>query len=114
MLGLPKSSKSSPNPFCEWCCASKLKRTPYPKESATRASKPIYRMFTDLSGRKRKSLANFEYYELFVDDCTRKVWVYFLKTKAECPSVIGRHIKMVEREKAPLKVAARVHKFFNM
>ena len=105
MLGLPKSSKSSPNPFCEWCCASKLKRTPYPKESATRASKPIYRMFTDLSGRKRKSLANFEYYELFVDDCTRKVWVYFLKTKAECPSVIGRHIKMVEREKAPLKVA---------
>ena len=105
MLGLPKSSKSSPNPFCEWCCASKLKRTPYPKESVTRASQPIYRMFTDLSGRKRKSLANFEYYELFVDDCTRKVWVYFLKTKAECPSVIARHIKMVEREKAPLKVA---------
>jgi len=102
LLGLSVSNK---NPFCEWCVRSKLKRTKYPEEASTRASLPIYRLFTDLSGRKRPSLAGYQYFQLFVDDYSRKIWIYFLKLKSEADVIIDTHIKMVEREKYPLKVA---------
>jgi hypothetical protein len=62
-------------------------------------------MFTDLSGKKSRSLAGYYYYQLFLDDFSRKLWIYFLKKKSEAPAKIQRHINMVEREKAPLKVA---------
>jgi transposase InsO family protein len=105
LLGLPRSSKEDENPFCEWCVLAKQRRTVYPKEAATRAVFPIYRLFTDLSGIKRPSLAGYQYFQLIVDDCSRKVWLYLLKKKSEAAEVMSAHIKMVEREKYPLKVA---------
>ena len=42
---------------------------------------------------------------LFLDDCSRKVWCYLLKSREEAPTKIQEHVKMVERQKSPLKVA---------
>jgi hypothetical protein len=42
---------------------------------------------------------------LFLDDHSRKVWCYLLKSREEAPAKIKDHVKMVERQKSPLKVA---------
>jgi hypothetical protein len=42
---------------------------------------------------------------LFLDDYSRKVWCYLLKSREEAPTKIQEHVKMVERQKSPLKVA---------
>jgi hypothetical protein len=42
---------------------------------------------------------------LFLDDCSRKVWCYLLKSRDEAQVKIQEHVKMVERQKYPLKVA---------
>ena len=92
MLGLPPKSHSCPNPKCVWCAQGKITTTKFPKETISRASVPIYRMFTDLSGKKSRSLAGYYYYQLFLDDFSRKLWIYFLKKKSEAPAKIQRHI----------------------
>ena len=39
---------------------------------------------TDLWGPSPvASLGGFQYYITFIDDCSRKIWVYFLKNKSD-------------------------------
>ena len=45
------------------------------------------------------------YYQLIVDDFSRKVWIYFLKSRSDASLKIKYHVQLVEREKYPLKVA---------
>jgi histone deacetylase 1/2 len=42
---------------------------------------------------------------LFLDDYSRKVWCYLLKNREEAPTKIQEHVKMIERQKSPMKVA---------
>ena len=65
----------------------------------------IYRLHSDLSGIKVKSLQGYRYYMLFLDDHSRKVWCYLLLSRDEAQNKIKEHIKLVERQKSPLKVA---------
>ena len=105
LLNLPPSSLLSVNPVCEWCAVCKSKRRPFPQETVSRAARVIYRLHSDLSGIKVKSLLGFRYYMLFLDDYSRKVWCYLLKNREEAPTKIQEHVKMVERQKSPMKVA---------
>ena len=59
LLKLPPSSSSCPNPVCEWCAVFKSKRRPFPQETVSRAARVIYRLHSDLSGIKVKSLSGF-------------------------------------------------------
>ena len=42
---------------------------------------------------------------LFLDDYSRKVWCYLLISRDEAQNKIKEHVKLVERQKNPLKVA---------
>ena len=94
-----------PVPRCESCCTTKLVRHNIEKEAMTRASKPLFRVFADLSGRKRSSLAGYRYYLIIVDDYSRKRWVYWLKEKSEAYSKLVDFVVMVERQQPNFKIA---------
>ena len=84
--------------FCEPCVMAKSQRTSFPKTSGTRATKPLALIHTDVCGKiSTKSLSGAEYFVTFIDDYSRRVWVYFIRNKSE---VFGRFVEwkaMVEK-----------------
>lgn len=66
---------------CVACFQGKHSRDPFPN-SESRASKPLELVHTDLCGPfEVPSLAGSRYFVSFIDDATRKVFVYTLRTK---------------------------------
>ncbi|KAE8709398.1 Agamous-like MADS-box protein AGL6 [Hibiscus syriacus] len=88
-----------PDQLCEGCLVGKQFRKSFPKESETRAKKPLELIHTDVCGPiKPSSLGNNNYFLLFIDDFSRKTWVYFLKQKSEVFEVFKKFKAAVERE----------------
>ena len=72
-------------PFCEGCVEGKQHRAPFPKDGGTRATKPLEIVHSDVCGPMRTtSIGGSRYFVTFIDDFTRRVWLYPLKTKGEC------------------------------
>ncbi|KAE8706056.1 Detected protein of unknown function [Hibiscus syriacus] len=95
--GLPRINH--PDQLCEGCLAGKQFRKSFPKESETRAKKPLELIHTDVCGPiKPSSLGNSNCFLLFIDDFSRKTWVYFLKQKSEVFEVFKKFKAVVERE----------------
>ena len=70
--------------FCEPCVNGKNHRLPFPKKSLTRATKPLELIHSDVCGKVSvPSLSGNNYFVTFIDDCTRFVWAYPIKTKDE-------------------------------
>ena len=59
----------------------------------------------DLSGKKHKSLAGYRYFQLTVDDWSRKKFVDFLHLKSEGMEKFQALHKKLEKMKHPAKVA---------
>ncbi|KAK2970863.1 hypothetical protein RJ640_022305 [Escallonia rubra] len=80
--GLP--SIDQPDQLCEACLVGKQHRHSFPKESIARAKAPLELIHTDVCGPiDPASLGKNRYFLLFIDDYSRKTWVYFLKQKSE-------------------------------
>ena len=59
-------------------------RRSFPKEASSRASKPLQLVHTDVCGLIiPTSLGKNKYFLIFVDDFSRKTWIYFLKEKSK-------------------------------
>ncbi|KAJ7961681.1 Retrovirus-related Pol polyprotein from transposon TNT 1-94 [Quillaja saponaria] len=87
-----------PNQLCEACLLGKHARKSFPKE-ATRATEPLQLIRTDVCGPiKPCSFGKNHYFLLFIDDYTRKTWVYFLKKKSEAFEVFKKFKALVEKE----------------
>src|SRR5258706_1716510 len=83
---------------CQPCLLSKSVHHS-PKPSLTRATKPLERIFSDLSGKAPiPSLGGSLYYISFIDDFTRFAWIYFLKEKSQAVAAIKDFINMVENQ----------------
>ena len=64
---------SHPDQVCEGCLLGKQFRKSFPKESTTRAQKPLELIHTDVCGPiKPSSLGKNNYFLLFIDDFSRK------------------------------------------
>ena len=69
--------------ICEICDYTKLTRK-INRETATRASRRLGRVHTDVWGPyKTPSLGGSRYFLSLIDDLTRKSWILFLKTRSE-------------------------------
>jgi hypothetical protein len=74
--GLP--SINQPDQLCEGCLVGKQFRKNFPKESTTRANEPLQVVHADVCGPiKPSSFGKNRYFLLFIDDFSRKTWVYF-------------------------------------
>ena len=97
VIGLPQFS--SPSEVCEDCVVSKQHRETFPKGKAWRAKKVLELVHSDLCGPiNPTSNGGKRYFITFVDDFSRKTWVYFLQQKSEAFEVFKRFKVLVEKE----------------
>lgn len=61
----------------------KYTELPFPA-SNSKSTSILDLIHNDVSGRmSHVSLGGYEYYVIFIDDYSRRTWIYFLKTKGE-------------------------------
>ncbi|CAL9238171.1 unnamed protein product [Arabidopsis halleri] len=84
---------------CEHCVLGKFHKLSYKTGKHTSTEKLEY-VHSDLWGSPNvtPSLSRFQYYISFVDDYSRKVWVYFLRTKDEAFSKFVEWKAFVENQ----------------
>ncbi|KAL0427280.1 UNVERIFIED_CONTAM: Retrovirus-related Pol polyprotein from transposon TNT 1-94 [Sesamum latifolium] len=87
------------NHLCEACLVGKHTRKSFPKETAWRATKPFELVDKDVCGPiNPSSLGKSKYFILFIDDFSRKTWIYFLKQKSEAFATFKKFKSLVEKE----------------
>ncbi|KAK1409296.1 hypothetical protein QVD17_35822 [Tagetes erecta] len=97
VIGMP--SIKYPKQICEGCLMAKQTRHTFPDESSWRASKPLELIHADLCGPiTPQTFGGNEYFLLIVDDLTRYMWVYLLKSKDEAFDQFRKYKVQVEQE----------------
>ena len=82
VAGLP--NLKMPKKTCIICLTGKQHRRSIPKKSMWRASRKLQLVHADICGPfKPSSNSNKRYILSFIDDFSRKTWVYFLHEKSE-------------------------------
>jgi hypothetical protein len=84
---------------CEHCILGKQRKVSFSKAGRNLKLEKLELVHTDVWGPAPvKSLGGSRYYVTFIDDSTRKVWVYFLKNKSDVFSVFKRWKTEVETQ----------------
>jgi transposase InsO family protein len=97
--GMHIKDGASNSAVCEGCIEGKLSRTPFPSEGGQRASKPLELVHSDVCGPfKTTSMGGCLYFVTFIDDYSRKVWVYVLKSKGEVFAKFVEFKALVEKQ----------------
>ncbi|CAJ2648559.1 unnamed protein product [Trifolium pratense] len=84
---------------CEHCIFGKQKKVSFSRTGKNSKVEKLELVHTDVWGPAPvKSIGGSCYYITFIDDSTRKVWVYFLKNKSDVFSVFKRWKVEVENQ----------------
>ena len=95
--GLPQLKASSK--VCTNCMVGKQHRDAIPKRSLWRASQRLQLVHADICGPiKPVSNSKKRYLISFIDDYSRKVWIYFLTEKSEAFTTFKNYKNLVEKE----------------
>ena len=89
----------APSKVCSDCMVGKQHREAIPNKTLRRATKCLKLFNIDNCGPiKPESHSNKRYLINFIDDYSRKTWVYFLSEKSEAFSVLKKFKAFVEKE----------------
>lgn len=95
--GLPKISDS--HKVCETCVVGKQPRGSFPQTTLSRAKAALELIHSDICGPiTPTSNGGKRYLITFIDDLTRKTWIYFLTVKSEAFTVFKSFKTLVENE----------------
>ena len=84
--------------FCDACAEGKHHKSPFPTGGGARAEDVLDLVHTDVCGKlSLRSIGGAEYFVTFIDDNSRYVWLYVLKSKSEVFSKFRDWMAMVER-----------------
>jgi len=84
---------------CEACIEGKHQRTSFPKDEASRASKLLELVHSDVcEPMKTTSRGGARYFVTFIDDFSRKTHVYLLKAKGEVFNKFKAYKALVENQ----------------
>jgi transposase InsO family protein len=85
------------NKFCEGCVIGKQTRRQFGKSKYS-ATRPLELIHTDICGPITPgSYSGKEYFITFIDDYSKKCWVYFLEKKSEAFETFKKFMVMVEK-----------------
>ncbi len=85
--------------FCESCIFGKQKRVSFKKARRAPAKEKLELVHTDVWGLASvSSIGGKQYFVTFIDDHSRKVWVYFLRHKSDVFEAFKKWKAMVENE----------------
>jgi hypothetical protein len=97
LKGLP--SIIHPNKLCEGCLVGKQFHKSFFKESTSRANQPLQEIYIYVCDHIKPCLFSRNlYFLLFIDDYSRKTWVYFLKEKSNVFSYFKKFKILVEKK----------------
>lgn len=82
---------------CEICVTGKLVNKPC-RPSVNKANRRLELVHTDVCQVEVPSLGQARYFITFLDDYSRKTFVYFLKRKDEVPDIVNKFIKLVNNQ----------------
>lgn len=106
VVGLP--SLKSTKEVCDVFLTGKQHRESMPKKSSWRSSKQLQLVHSDIcSPITSASHGDKRYILSFIDDFTRKIWVYFLHEKSEAFAVFKTYKAGVEKEIGELIMCLR-------
>ncbi|KAL4284866.1 hypothetical protein GQ457_16G010810 [Hibiscus cannabinus] len=95
--GLPEINP--PNQLCESCIKGKQHRQRFEVGKSWRARRPLEIVHTDIVGPfDIPSVGGNRYYLTFIDDYSRKCWVYVLKEKSEALAKFKEFKAMAEKQ----------------
>lgn len=95
--GLPKIKLSSE--ICKMCCTGKQARSSYKSEVPFKANMKLEAIHSDVCGPfEVKSLGGNSYFVKFIDEFTKKLWIYLLAKKSEVFGVFKKFRKLVQDE----------------
>ena len=93
--GLPHLHLS--NQPCSSCQLGKHARKKMPKQSTHHTSKPLELVHSDVCGPFRvNSLGGCRYFVTFIDDFSKKTWIYFIKNKSEVLSKFRNFVTLMK------------------
>ena len=81
----------------EICVAEKLVQKPFNLNSK-RATSMLELVHSNVCQVEDLSIGEAKYYITFLDDHSRKIFVYFLKQKDEVPDIVKKFIKLTEKQ----------------
>ena len=81
VIGLPQISFT--DEVCQGCALGKHHRDPFPVGRASCAKAPLELIHNDLMSLPTPSFSGAQYVLTFIDDFSRRTWVYFLKYKSD-------------------------------
>lgn len=94
--GIPKMVQ--PKEKCEGCLMTKLTRSSFPSHTSFETKKPLELVYADICGPiTPETPGGNRYFLLFVDDYSRKMWVYFLKEKSDALGMFKKYKAVVEK-----------------
>ena len=95
--GLPEINQ--PEHLCEACIKGKQHRQSFPTGGSRRARRLLEIIHSDIAGPfDILSLGQNRYYLTFIDDFSRKSWVYIIKEKSEALEKFKEFKAMVEKQ----------------
>ena len=110
-LGVPITLQelTHSNIYCRACAASKQNKKPYPRKSKTPPSDTILGLIhTDTAGPRPRSIQHqnrlghstgrFKYWQVYVDDHSKYLWVDFLSSKGHLPARLKRMCRTMEMD----------------
>ena len=93
---------------CEGCVLGKHHRDPCDLGKAWRANHPLQLIHSDLCELRYPSLLGARYLLTFIDDYSRRVWVYFLERKKEVFEVFQKFKALVENQSGKIIKCLRI------
>ena len=85
------------NQPCGGCQLRKSARTKMPKQTTHHTSKPLELVHSDVCGPFRvNSLGGCRYFVTFIDDFSKRIWIYFIKNKSEVLSKFQHFVHLLK------------------
>ena len=86
---------------CAGCSEAKGRRMAVPWTTGCRSTRPLQRLFVDLSGKQPTSAGGAQYLMMIVDDYSRMGWPYFLKRKSDVPVAFAGFLADINAKGVP-------------
>jgi hypothetical protein len=97
VIGVPKFSTEHQE-LCKGCALEKYTKTAFPS-SDSRAADILDLIHSDVCGpMSSSSLSGCLYYVIFIDDFSRKSWIFFTKTKGQVFNLFQEFKTLVENQ----------------
>ena len=97
ILGVPKIE--IPNKVCDTCLLGKQPRNAFSSSTASRSNELLNVVYSNVCGPlELPSLGGNKYFINFVDEFSRKLWLYLIKAKSEAFNVFQKFKILVEKQ----------------